>query len=145
MTAAAIPLAGAAAVALVDAVDPQPGQIVLVNGASGGVGSFVVQLLAARGVTVVATGRQQDTERLASLGAGLVLDYTTSPVAGQVRATYPDGVDALVNLAGFTADEVPLAAVRTGGKVAITTGAPDEQTWTAAGLTGTAVMAAPRP
>src|SRR4051794_14478944 len=38
--AAAIPLAGAAAVAAVDAIDPQPGQTVLINGASGGVGSF---------------------------------------------------------------------------------------------------------
>src|SRR4051794_26633706 len=38
-TAAAIPLAGAAAVAAIDAVDPQPGQTVLVNGASGGGGS----------------------------------------------------------------------------------------------------------
>ena len=54
--AAALPLAAGTAVAAVDAVDPQPGQDVLVVGAGGGVGSFAVQLLAARGVTVVATG-----------------------------------------------------------------------------------------
>jgi NADPH:quinone reductase-like Zn-dependent oxidoreductase len=143
VTAAAIPLAGGAAVALADAIDPQPGQTVLVNGASGGVGAVVVQLLAAREAIVIATGRHDDTERLRSLGAELVIDYSTGSVADQVRATYPDGVDALVNLAGFTAEDVPLDAVRTGGKVATTTGAPDEPTWTAAGLTGTAVMAAP--
>jgi NADPH:quinone reductase-like Zn-dependent oxidoreductase len=143
VTAAAIPLAGAAAVAAVDAVDPQPGQTVLVNGASGGVGSYAIQLLAARGITVVATGTAADADRLTGLGAATVVDFTAGPVAEQVRAAHPDGVDALVNLAGFTADDVPLAAVRTGGKVSTTTGAPDADTLTAAGLTGTGVMAGP--
>jgi NADPH:quinone reductase-like Zn-dependent oxidoreductase len=143
VTAAAIPLAGAAAIAAIDAVDPQPGQTVLVNGASGGVGSYAVQLLAARGITVVATGTAEDAGRLTSLGATTVVDFTAGPVAEQVRAAYPDGVDALVNLAGFTADDVPLAAVRTGGKVSTTTGAPDGDTLAAAGLTGTGVMAGP--
>jgi NADPH:quinone reductase-like Zn-dependent oxidoreductase len=142
-TAAAIPLAGAAAVAAIDAVDPQPGQTVLVNGASGGVGSYAVQLLAARGVTVVATGTAEDADRLTALGAATVVDFTAGPVAEQVRKHHPDGVDALVNLAGFTADDVPLAAVHPGGRVSTTTGAPDADTLAAAGLTGTGVMAGP--
>jgi NADPH:quinone reductase-like Zn-dependent oxidoreductase len=143
VTAAALPLAGAAAVNAIDAVDPQPGQTVLVNGASGGVGSYAVQLLAARGVTVVATGTPADVDRLTGLGAATVVDFTADPVADQVRAQHPDGVDALVNLAGFTADDVPLGAVRTGGRVATTTGAPDEAALAAAGLTGSLVMAGP--
>jgi NADPH:quinone reductase-like Zn-dependent oxidoreductase len=143
VTAAAIPLAGAAAIAAIDAVDPQPGQTVLVNGASGGVGSYAVQLLAARGVTVVGTATGEDADRLAGLGADTVVDFTAGPVADQVRAVYPDGVDALINLAGFTADAIPLGAVRPGGKVATTTGAPDADTLAAAGLTGTGVMAGP--
>ena len=143
MTAAALPLAGAAAVAAVDAIDSQRGETVLVNGASGGVGSYVIQLLAARGATLLATGTGEDVERLRALGADRVLDHTTGPVVDQVLAAYPDGVDALVNLAGFTAEDVPLAALRAGGRVATTTGAPDEDAMAAAGLTGTAVMAAP--
>jgi NADPH:quinone reductase-like Zn-dependent oxidoreductase len=143
VTAAALPLAGAAAAQSLEAVDPQPGQTVLVNGASGGVGSYAVQLLAARGVTVVATGTAADTDRLTGLGAATVVDFTAGPVADQVRAAYPDGVDALINLAGFTADDIPTGAVRTGGKVASTTVLPDEAALTAAGLTGTAVMAGP--
>src|SRR3954454_12300536 len=142
-TAAAIPLAAAAAVATIEAVDPQPGETVLVNGASGGVGSYAVQLLAARGVTVVATGAPADTDRLTDLGATTVVDFAAGPVTEQVRAGYPDGVDALVNLAGFTTEDVPLAAVRTGGRVSTTTNAPDADALAAAGLTGGGVMAGP--
>jgi NADPH:quinone reductase-like Zn-dependent oxidoreductase len=141
--AAALPLAASAAVAAIDAVDPQPGQTVLVNGASGGVGSYAVQLLAARKATVIATGTSADLDRLRRLGADTVIDYTREPVADAVRRAYPDGVDALVNLAGNADEEVPLSAVRAGGKAATTTMAPTEGALAAAGLTGTSVMAAP--
>jgi NADPH:quinone reductase-like Zn-dependent oxidoreductase len=142
-TAAALPLAGAAAVAAVDAVDPKPGQTVLVNGASGGVGSYAVQLLAARGVTVVATGAPVDAERLSALGAHDVVDFTAGDVTDQVLDLHPEGVDALVNLAGFTVDDVPLGAVRPGGRVATTTRVPDEQVAGEAGLSAASVMAHP--
>jgi NADPH:quinone reductase-like Zn-dependent oxidoreductase len=143
VTAAAIPLAGAAAAAAVDAVDPQPGQTVLVNGATGGVGSYAVQLLAARGVTVVATGTADDTDRLTSLGTATIVDHTKEPVAEQVLATYPDGVDALIELAAFSPDASPLEALRKGGKVAATTPAAAEQVLADKGLTGSTVMASP--
>jgi NADPH:quinone reductase-like Zn-dependent oxidoreductase len=74
VSAAALPVAGAAAVAAVTAIDPQPGQTVLVNGASGGVGSFAVQMLTARGAIVLATGTAEDTDRLTTLGAAAVVD-----------------------------------------------------------------------
>ena len=143
VTAAALPLSGAAAVAAVDAVDLQRGETVLINGASGGVGSYVIQLLAGLGATVLATGTGEDVDRLRALGADSVFDYTSGSVADQVLAAYPAGVDALVNLAGFTAEDVPLAALRAGGRVAPTTGAPDEDALKAAGLSGTPGIAAP--
>jgi NADPH:quinone reductase-like Zn-dependent oxidoreductase len=143
VTAAALPLAGAAAVALVDAIDPQPGETVLVNGATGGVGSFVVQLLAARGAQVIATGSADDAARLTGLGAAMVVDHKSGPVADQVRAELVDGVDALVELAAFAADASPLGAVRDGGRVASTTGNPDDEALAAAGLSGTTIMAMP--
>lgn len=142
-TAAALPLAGAAADAAVQAVGPRPGDVVLVNGASGGVGSYAVQLLAARGATVVATGSGADADRLTGLGAALVVDHTRGPVDEQVLAAYPDGVHSLVNLAGNDNDEVPLAAVGKDGVVASTTMAPDADALAAAGLTGVTVLAEP--
>ena len=141
IAAAALPLSATAAAAAVDAVEPEVGQVVLVNGATGGVGSYAVQLLKGRGVTVVATGTAADADRLTGLGADRVVDYTAGSVADQVRALYSDGVDAMVNLTGMTAADVPLAAVRQGGKVSTTTMAPDQDALAAAGLTGTGIMA----
>ncbi|MER5436244.1 zinc-binding dehydrogenase [Streptomyces sp. NPDC002588] len=143
VTAAALPLAGAAALATVEHVDPRPGQVVLVNGATGGVGSYAVQLPAARGANVVATGTSADAERLTELGATTVVDFTAGSVADQVRELHPDGADGLVNLVGNTIDDVPLAAVRKNGKVGSTTVNPDADALAAAGLTGTTVFAAP--
>jgi NADPH:quinone reductase-like Zn-dependent oxidoreductase len=134
--AAALPLSAGTAAAVVDAAGPKPGQPVLVVGAGGGVGSFAVQLLAARGATVVATGKPADTGRLTGLGAATVIDYTAGPVAEQVLAAYPDGVGALIDLVAYAADALPLTAVRKDGKVVSTLNAADDQVLAAQGLTG---------
>jgi S-(hydroxymethyl)glutathione dehydrogenase/alcohol dehydrogenase len=52
--AAAVPHVGLTALGAVELADPQPGQTIVVVGATGGVGSFVTQMAAARGATVVA-------------------------------------------------------------------------------------------
>jgi len=94
-------------------------------------------------VTVVATGTPQAAERLCGLGATSVVDWTAGSVADQVRAEHPDGVDALVNLAGFSPDQVSAAAVRRGGAIASTTAVPDDQTLAASDQTASQVMATP--
>lgn len=141
--AAALPLASAAASAAVSALDDAvgAGDLVLVNGASGGVGGFVVQLLGQRGLEVVATGSAEDAARLLALGASATVDFTAGPVVDQVLAAYPGRVDALINLAGHTADQIPLGAVKPGGVVAFTTMGPDQESLDAAGLVGRKVMA----
>jgi NADPH:quinone reductase-like Zn-dependent oxidoreductase len=74
--AATLPLAGGTALDCVSTV--RPGQKVLVNGASGGVGTVAVQLAKARGaeVTGVCSGRNVDLVR--GLGADHVIDYERS-------------------------------------------------------------------
>lgn len=99
-TAGVLGLAGTAAADTVAAADAGPDTTVLVVGATGGVGSVAVQLLAASGCTVLATGRTDEAaELLTRLGATHVIDHTDD-LAGHVRAIAPDGVDAVVHLAG---------------------------------------------
>jgi NADPH:quinone reductase-like Zn-dependent oxidoreductase len=90
---------------------------------------------------VVATGAPGDAARLRRLGAATVVDHTAAPVAEQVRAAYPDGVDALIDLVAYTARTLPLAAVATVGVVASGLGAADDGALAAAGRTGGNVRA----
>jgi len=140
--AAALPLAGSAALSAIDAVDLRPGETVLIAGAGGGVGSFTIQLARGRGATVIATGRPDDAQRLRRLGAAEVVDYQED-VPGQVRAAHPDGVDALIDMVTFDPDSFAALAnaVRPGGKVATLTGGATEDALAAASLTGQMVMA----
>lgn len=95
--AAAVPAAGLTALqALRDHGRLQPGQSVLVNGASGAVGTFAVQLAKALGAgTVTAVCRTHNVEQARSLGADRVLDYTREDfTAGGER------YDVIVDIAG---------------------------------------------
>jgi NADPH:quinone reductase-like Zn-dependent oxidoreductase len=93
--AASLPISGSAAWFAVQAARIEPGHRILVLGASGGVGVFVVQLAKAAGahVTGVASGAKLDLVR--SVGADAVLDYTAGDVVdGSV--TY----DAIIDIGG---------------------------------------------
>ena len=90
---------GITAMECLDAVPCGPGDVVLVNGAAGGVGSYAVQIAAAWGAEVVATFRTVDqSEFLKSLGAEHLVDWTAGDLVEQVRAVVPAGVDGYVDL-----------------------------------------------
>ena len=76
-TAAAVPLAALTAYqALTNLVRVQQGTRVLVNGASGGVGTFATQIAADLGAHVTAVTSFRNTDWMASLGAAETIDYT---------------------------------------------------------------------
>jgi len=146
-TAAAIPLAGATALDAVEAVAVGPGDTVLIAGATGGVGSFAVQLAALRGATVIATARPGDEEAFVrSLGASETVDYGAGDVADGVRQRFPDGVTALIDTVNRDDAFGPMAAlVRDGGRVATTLGAADADELAQRGVRATNIMGMPTP
>jgi NADPH:quinone reductase-like Zn-dependent oxidoreductase len=95
----ALALSGVTALECVEAVRSGPGDVVLVNGATGGVGTYAVQIAAARGAEVVATARTADQAALVrSLGATHVVDWSAGDLVEQVRTIAPDGIDGFVDL-----------------------------------------------
>jgi NADPH2:quinone reductase len=121
--AAAAVLQGMTAHYLVNSTYPaQRGETALVHAAAGGTGQLLVQLLTAKGVTVVATaGSAEKAAIAAQRGAGTVLRYDElDDLAGAVRdATGGRGVDVVYDGVGQATFEASLASLRHRGMLVL--------------------------
>ncbi|GAB2486366.1 NADP-dependent oxidoreductase [Jatrophihabitans fulvus] len=99
--AGATHVVGATAWAAVRAVDPQPGETVLVSGAAGGVGGLAAQLVAERGARVLGVAGPANHDWLRAHGVEPV-SYDGGPDAleARLRDLAPDGVHAVVDTVG---------------------------------------------
>lgn len=100
---------------------PPTGSVVLITGASGGVGSMAVQLAKTMGLTVVALSRSaKKGEQLKQLGADFVFDPTEKALRKQVlSAISPKRVDLVVDtVAGPLFNEV-IAMLGYGGRISV--------------------------
>jgi NADPH:quinone reductase-like Zn-dependent oxidoreductase len=114
--AAAVPMAATTALqGLGRHGELQPGHKVLINGATGGVGSFAVQLAAAFGAEVTAVTSTPNLELVGSLGADHVVDYTTTDALGGGRR-----YDRILDTVGNRSVAELRGGLASGGKAAVT-------------------------
>jgi NADPH-dependent curcumin reductase CurA len=111
---------GTAYFGLLDAASAQEGDIVFVSAAAGAVGSAVVQIAKARGMTVIGSaGGADKCEFVRSLGADEVIDYKAGPVVKQLAEAAPKGIDVYFDNVGGDHLDAALAVARKDARFAI--------------------------
>ncbi len=116
--AGAIPLAGLTAYqSLFDAAKLSGGETLVVLGASGGVGSFAVQLGKIAGARVLAVASAKNHDYLKTLGADAVIDYQAGNVGQAIKAAAPAGADVVFDCVGPDAMRTVYDCVKRGGRV----------------------------
>lgn len=140
--AAAVPLAALTAFqalfgtdAREPSIDLSRGQRILIHGASGGVGSFAVQLAHWRGARVIATASAEHADYVRELGAEEVIDYASQPFEGVVR-----DVDAVLDLVGGDVASRSIQVLRPGGVIASTLGGLSQQQAAESGVRNVSVL-----
>jgi NADPH:quinone reductase-like Zn-dependent oxidoreductase len=114
--AAAVPMAAVTALqGLRHHGELQPTQKVLINGATGGVGTFAVQIAKSYGPEVTGVTSTQNLDLVGSLGADHVLDYTTTDVVGSGRR-----YDRILDTVGNRSVSDLRGGLAEGGKAAVT-------------------------
>jgi NADPH:quinone reductase-like Zn-dependent oxidoreductase len=118
--AGAIPTTGLTALqGIDDALGLKKGETIIIHGASGGVGTLAVQFARLRGARVFATASgKEGVELVREMGAHVAVDGKRVDIDEQARRFAPDGVDAVLALAGGDALERCLNALRPGGRIA---------------------------
>ena len=116
------PLAALTALGAFDALAPAGNETVLVIGATGGVGTFFVQLAAGAGAHVIAPAFAEDEEYLRDLGTAEILDRDAD-LDTALRERHAEGVDAILDVVNYAPQEQLLKAA---GRLASPLGAAGE-------------------
>lgn len=128
--AAAIPLVGLTSYqALHDLMQLRPGQKVLIQGGSGGIGTIAIQLAKSLGAQVATTTSLKNAALVNSLGADQIIDYHTENFA-----TALSDYDAVFDTRGGTTLEQAFQIVKPGGHIVSISGLPNGRFAKVAGL-----------
>jgi NADPH:quinone reductase-like Zn-dependent oxidoreductase len=107
-----------------EALDVQPGETILVNGAGGVTGGMIVELAANSGATVIATASESSAARVTALGADVVIDYHDPEWTSRATdAAGSSGIRVAANAAGGGESDA-MSTLVDGGRLATITGAP---------------------
>ena len=105
---------------LLDVASAKEGDIVFVSAAAGAVGSAVVQIAKAKGMTVIGSaGGAEKCEFVRSLGADQVVDYKAQPILKGLAAVAPDGIDVYFDNVGGEHLDAAFALARMRARFAI--------------------------
>ncbi len=111
---------GTAYFGLLDAAQAKAGDIVFVSAAAGAVGSAVVQIAKAKGMTVIGSARgAEKCDFVRSLGADAAIDYTAGPIVKSLAAAAPKGIDVYFDNVGGDHLDAALALARNHARFAI--------------------------
>ena len=125
--AGAIPLVGLTAYqSLFDAGNLAEDQTVLILGASGGVGTFAIQLAKTRGANVIGIASEKNHDYMMDLGADETITYEDTDIAEAVLDVSPGGVDLIFDCTRGDTLQRSLKTLKNGGRlVSITKRNPD--------------------
>jgi hypothetical protein len=111
---------GTAYFGLLDAAQAKEGDVVFVSAAAGAVGSAVVQIAKAKGMSVIGSARgQEKCAFVQSLGADAALDYSAGPIVKSLAAAAPQGIDVYFDNVGGDHLDAALALARRNARFAI--------------------------
>lgn len=114
--AAGIPLAGLTAYqSLYEAGSLQENQTVLILGASGGVGSFAIQLAKERGAKVIGVASEKNHSFMKDLGADYTVDYKSTHIGEAAKEISPEGVDLIFDCTSGESLQQSLKALKPSG------------------------------
>jgi len=105
---------------LLDAASAKGGDVVFVSAAAGAVGSVVVQVAKAKGMTVIGSaGGSDKCDFVRSLGADQVVDYKAGPILKGLAGAAPDGIDVYFDNVGGDHLDAAFALARQNARFAI--------------------------
>ena len=118
---ASISVAGKTAVECINALNLKKDDTLFIAGASGAIGTLVIQLAASLGVRVIASASQKNHDYMKTLGADITLDYKDAHWKNELLKAVPNGVDMALAIQPNTAKD-SMDVVKDNGKVITVSG-----------------------
>ncbi|MCW9708453.1 NADP-dependent oxidoreductase [Fodinibius salsisoli] len=116
--AGAIPLTGLTAYqSIFDAGRLEAEETILILGASGGVGSFAIQLAKTEGAEVIGVASQSNHDYMKQLGADATIDYHSEHIGEATLDIAPEGVDLIFDCSSGESMQQSLSALKNDGKL----------------------------
>lgn len=133
--AAALPLAGVSALQALETLKLSKGTTIVIQGGSGGIGTFAVQMAKRLGARVIATSRGSAVDYVKSLGADQVIDFEKAGLPGSLR-----DCDAVFDTAGGAAYKSAFSVLKKGGTILTIAAQPDAELASKFGVTALGMM-----